>query len=98
MMQQKIEMVLTEMGVILGNYFPPSHKRLYALRRLGIRVPKVHHRDRKKELVVDDREKLSSLLTDLNQYVDHYGVEVFHKYYIQLWKQSLVGILNGDSD
>ena len=92
-MESKIEMVLTDMAEVLSNYYTPSHARLYALRRLGIRVPKVHHNDRKKELTGDDKAKLKNLLQDLQRYVEHYGV--FQKYYINLWKQSLVDILNG---
>ena len=85
-MEHKIEMVLTAMGGILSAYYPPSHARLYVLRRLGIDVPKVHHKLRKKELTDADREKLKNLLNDLNRYINHYGVEVFHKYYVDLWQ------------
>jgi len=95
-MEHKILDTLTEMGVVLSNYYPPSHKRLYALNRLKIQVQKTHHRNRKKNLTNDDKEKLNELYTQLEGYVEHYGVEPYQKYYIQLWKQSLVEILNGD--
>ena len=96
-MEHKIEMTLTAMGAILSNYYPPSHiyKRLYALQRLGIRVPKIHHNDRKKKLTSEDKEKLVRLFQDLQRYVKYYGVEVFHKYYVDLWQNDLVDILNG---
>ena len=94
-MESKIEMVLTNMAEVLSNYYTPSHARLYALRRLEIRVPNIHHKLRKNKLDECDRKKLGSLLQDLQRYVEHYGVEVFHKYYVQLWKQNLVEILNG---
>jgi len=87
-------MTLTAMGEILSNYYPPSHARLYALRRLGIDVPKVHHKLRKKELTDADRKKLGSLLQDLERYIEYYGVEVFHKYYVDLWQKNLIEILN----
>ena len=86
-------MTLRQMGGILSNHFPPSHSKLYALRRLGKEVPKVHHTLRKKELAVEDTEKLVSLLKDLQRYVDFYGV--FQKYYINLWQKNLSEILNG---
>ena len=94
MMEQKIELTLTNMGEILGGYFMPSHRRLYALNRLGVKVPKIHHRDRKKELTVDDRKRLIELLQDLNRYVEHYGVDDNKKYYVELWKKNLIEILN----
>ena len=59
-------MVLTEMGAILSNY-----KRLYALQRLTIEIPKVHHALRKKKLTSEDKEKLVRLLQDLERYVNH---------------------------
>ena len=95
-MEIKIVDTLGEMGEVLSNYFPPSHAKLYALKRLGIEVPKVHHVLRKKEVVADDREKLSSLLNDLKLYVDHYVVSPFQKYYVSLWQKNIVDILNGD--
>ena len=64
-MESKIEMTLRQMGEVLSNHFPPSHARLYALRRLGVEVPKVHRTLRKKELTVEDRGKLKNLLQDL---------------------------------
>ena len=94
-MEHKIEMVLTTMGGILSGYYPPSHARLYALRRLGIDVPKVHHKLRKKELTDADRKKLKNLFQDLNRYIEYYGVDDKNKYYVNLWQQSLVDILNG---
>ena len=88
-------MVLTAMGEILSNYYPPSHTRLYALRRLNIEIPKMHHALRKKNLTSEDKEKLGSLLQDLNQYIEYYGVGAHEKYYVQLWQQNVIEILNG---
>ena len=67
---------------------------MYALRRLNIEVPKVHHTLRKKELPDADREKLKHLLQDLELYVDHYGVDPYQKYYVNLWKRNILEILN----
>ena len=94
-MEHKIEMTLTEMGAILSNYYPPSHTRLYALRRLGIDVPKIHHKLRKNKLDECDRKKLGSLLQDLERYINHYGVDDKNKYYVQLWQKNVIEILNG---
>ena len=94
-MESKINIVLTDMGEVLSNYFPPSHARLYPLQRLGIRVPKIHHKLRKKDLTSDDKEKLKNLLQDLQRYINHYGVGVFEKYYINLWQKNVIEILNG---
>jgi hypothetical protein len=92
-MEHKIEMTLSAMGEILSKCFQPSHTKLYALRKLGIEMPMVHHRDRKKLSCVD-KKKLYRLLNRLNQYVDHYGVNDFLKYYINMWTHSLIEILN----
>ena len=48
------------------------------------------------DITDDDKEKLVRLLQDLERYVEHYGVDPYQKYYVQLWKQNLVEILNGD--
>ena len=82
------------MGNILSNCYPPSHQRLYALRRLNIQIPHVHHMSRKKELTDADKIELKNLLNDLNQYIEYYGVEVFQKYYVQLWQKNVIEILN----
>lgn len=81
------------MGEVLSNYYPPSHARLYPLKRLNIEVPLVHHTLRKKDLDDCDRKKLGYLLQDLQRHNEHY--EVFHKYYINLWQKNLIEILNG---
>ena len=83
---------LTEMGKILGNYYMPSAPRLYALNRLEIKIPKIHHVLRKKKLTSEDRSKLIELYRQL----DSDGVEPHKKYYIQLWKRNLLEILNGE--
>ena len=49
-MESKIVDTLVEMGEVLSNYYTPSASKLYALRKLEIDIPKVHHRDRKKKL------------------------------------------------
>ena len=89
-------MTLTAMAEVLSNYYPPSHARLYALQRLGIRVPKVHHKLRKNKLDECDRKKLKNLFQDLNRYIEYYGVDDKQKYYVQLWQRNIVEILNGD--
>ena len=94
-MESKIEMTLTAMGGILSGYYPPSHAKLYALKRLGIDVPKIHHKLRKNKLDECDRKKLGSLLQDLERYIEYYGVGAHEKYYVQLWQQNIVEILNG---
>ena len=94
-MESKIEITLTTMGEILIGYYPLSHAKLYALRRLGIKAPKVHHTLRKKELDEFDKKRLVALLNDLNRYTDFYVVDDYKKYYVNLWKQNLVKILNG---
>ena len=94
-MESKIEMTLTDMGEVLLNYYPPSHARLYPLKRLNIEVPLVHHILRRKDLTSDDKEKLKNLLQDLQRYINHYGVGVFEKYYINLWQKNVIEILNG---
>ena len=94
-MESKIEITLTDMGEVLSNYYPPSHARLYPLKRLNIEVPLVHHTLRKNEITSDDKEKLKQLLQDLQRHINQYGVGVFQKYYINLWQQNLIEILNG---
>ena len=95
-MESKIEMILEAMGLILSNYYPPSHAKLYPLKRLSIKIPKVHHKLRKNELDDCDKEKLKQLLQDLQRYINHYGVGVFQKYYVNLWQHNLIDIINGD--
>jgi hypothetical protein len=94
-MESKVEMTLTDMAEVLSNYYTPSHARLYALQRLGIDVPKIHHKLRKNKLTDADRGKLSSLLQDLQRYIKYYGVGVFQKYYVQMWQKNVIEILNG---
>ena len=94
-MESKIEMTLTDMGEVLSNYYPPSHARLYPLKRLNIEVPLVNHKLRRNDLDDCDRGKLKRLLQDLQRYINHYGVGVFEKYYINLWQKNLIEILNG---
>ena len=89
-------MTLIKIGGILSTYFQPSHRKLYALRKLGINTPMVHHVLRKKELSSDDKKILYELFDTLNQNVDHYGVGAFEKYYINLFQKNLVQILNND--
>jgi len=93
-MESKIEITLTDMSEILAGYYPHSHKKLYALKRLGIEAPKVHHTLRKKELVECDKRKLVVLLHNLNRYTDYYEIDSYSKYYINRWRQNLVEILN----
>jgi hypothetical protein len=95
-MEHKIEMTLTAMGEILSKSFQPSHRKLYALRKLGIKSPMVHHMLREKKLSSDDKKTLYELFNVLNQQVDHYGVGAFEKYYINLFKKNLVEILNSE--
>lgn len=94
-MEHKIEMTLTAMGEILSKSFQPSHRRLYALRKLGVKTPMVHHMLREKELSSDNKKNLYKLFNTLNRYVDHYGVSDYQKYYINLFKKNLLEILNG---
>jgi len=93
-MEYNIEMTLIKIGEILSKCFQPSHRKLYALRKLGIKSPMVHHMLRKKELSGADKKTLYELFNVLNQQVDHYGVDVFQKYYINLFKKKLLEILN----
>ena len=86
-MESKIETTLRQMGGILSDYYPPSHAKLYALKRFGIEGPKVHHNDRKNKLTGDDRNKLLGLYDGLNGYVEQYGVGPFQKYYVNLWQK-----------
>ena len=93
-MERDIEMTLNAIGEILSKCFPTSHRRLYALKRLGINTPLVHHMLREKNLSGDDKKKLYKLLNTLTQNVDRYGVDVFQKYYINLFQKNLLEILN----
>jgi hypothetical protein len=93
--EYKMEKILQAMGDILCAVYPTSHARLYALRRLEIDLPRVHHRLRKKELEEEDRIKLKKLLMDLENEIEHYGVDVYQKYYVNLWQRNLIDLLNG---
>jgi hypothetical protein len=94
--EYKMEKILQAMGGILCAVYPTSHARLYALRRLKIDLPRVHHKLRKKKLDEEDKIKLKKLLIDLERYIGHYGIGVYQIYYVNLWQKNVYEILSGD--
>lgn len=92
-LERKISDTLEDIGNVLSRYYPRSHHMLYPLKRLEIPVERVHHRSRKKELDGEDRAKLIVLKDDLTRYVDHYGIDIKSKYYVNLLLIKLCGIL-----
>jgi hypothetical protein len=57
--------VLTEISSIVLKYFTPCHKRLYAIRQLGIPQKRIHHSKRIDIITKDDRTKIKDLLNEL---------------------------------
>jgi hypothetical protein len=90
-----MESILQAMGEVLCAVYHTSHKHLYALRRLKIDLPHVNHKLRKKELDGEDKIKLRKLLIDLESEIEHYGIDVYQKYYVHLWQRNVIEILNG---
>ena len=93
-MEQKITDTMHSMGVILSQYYTRSDQRLYALTRLDIDIPKVHHTLRKSRLTKIDRENLILLLSELERYAAYYEVDGHSRYYIQLFMTRVSEILN----
>ena len=93
MLERKISDTLEDIGNVLSKYFPTSDHRLYPLKRLGIPTKLVHHRLRLSELTPQDRDKLKVLKDDLIRYVDHYGIDMKSKYYVNLFLIKLRGVL-----
>lgn len=86
-------MTLIKIGEILSKCFQPSHRKLYSLRKLGIKTPMVHHMLRR-ALSIDDKKTLYELFDRLTQQVDQNPVGDFQKYYMNLFKKNLLQILN----
>ena len=93
-MEQKIVDTLHSMAVILAQYYTRSDQRLYALKRLGIEIPKIHHTLRKSRLLKVDRENLIILLNELQRYTAYYDVDGHSRYYVQLFMTRVSEILN----
>ena len=92
-MESKIEMTLKDIGNVLSKYFPTSDHRLYPLKRLEIPVSLINHRLRLSELTPQDRDTLILLKGNLIRYVDHYGIDMKSKYYVNLLHIKLRGVL-----
>jgi hypothetical protein len=94
MMEQKIVDTLHSMGVTLAQYFPRDDQKLYPLRRLGIEIPKIHHKDRQSKFTKIDRDNLIILLSELQRYADYYEIEAHSRYYVNLFLTKIIDILN----
>ena len=92
-MERKISDTLEDIGNVLSKYFPTSDHRLYPLKRLGTPVSLINHRLRLSELTPQDRDTLILLKGNLIRYVDHYGIDMKSKYYVNLLHIKLRGVL-----
>ena len=89
-----MENLLSEMAEVLCTVYTPSHKRLYALKRMGVVGIRLYHKDRKKVLDGDDKKKIKSLLAELMTLdVDPSNQTYF--YYRQVLYRDMYEILNG---
>jgi len=92
-LERKISDTLEDMGEVLSRYYAPTHHRLYPLKRLEIPVSLINHRLRLSELTPQDRDTLILLKGNLIRYVDHYGIDMKSKYYVNLLHIKLRGVL-----